>query len=325
MAETEDPARRGAALRTTDRLKALTSQALSRDAVASALATKLIGGGLGLVAFAAGVDYFGAGVQKTVEQLAADAGATGVAETVHQVDGWLAAIKAWVLAQLPDTPREVALTLASAGGVALLGWGLVLKLRAPDRGRAVRDVGHVLLGPGLLGALLFALRSWHEVAALRIPARGFVDKLRAGTIGGADVWAFTLRYGPWAWHAIAPVLVLGLLLVAVALALRPRPEERAALRIGRDVVRRTAAWGGGLALGFYALVTAVAVITYGSGITCLTWPWKVKPWASLATLGFMALGAGLVRTGRVLMREHAALGPATGPDPATPAGRREVS
>ena len=67
-AEKDEVERRSAALRTTDQLRKLTSQALSSDAVKAAFATKLVAAGLGLVACAAGVDYFvgGADMQRAL-------------------------------------------------------------------------------------------------------------------------------------------------------------------------------------------------------------------------------------------------------------------
>ncbi len=313
----DESERRSAALRTTDQLRKLTSQALTSDAVKAAFATKLVAAGLGLVACAAGVDYFvgGADMQRAFEQVASEAGATGVASTVHVGGAWLSAAKAWAVAQLPDTPREVGVWLATVGGLVLLAWGLHLKVRAPDRGRAVRDLGWVILGPGLLGCALFAISSWHGVAAIRVPMRGFWDKVRGGQLDRAAVGEFTLRYGPWVWHSIGPLLVLAIGLAVAAIALRPRPDERATLRVGKDVGRRTAAWASGLLLAYYLCVTVVTVSTYGAGLPALTWPWKVRPLASLGTLLFMAVGGGLVRTGRVLLRENAALGPAQAEDP----------
>ncbi len=86
MADPKDESNaRSAALRTTDQLRKLTSQALASDTVRAAFATKLVAAGLGLMAFAAGVDYFvgGADMQRAFEQVASEAGATEVASTVH--------------------------------------------------------------------------------------------------------------------------------------------------------------------------------------------------------------------------------------------------
>lgn len=317
--ETQGDGARGA----TQRLKDLTSQALSRDAVRSAFGTKLVAGGLGLCGCAAGVDYFATGdeVQKAIGKLAAGSSAAAVADTVMTVGAWLSAAKAWVAARLPDTPQEVVAALASLLGALLLAWGLALKVRTPgvDRGRGLRDVGSVLLGPGVVGLVLFGFKSWAGVPALRVASRSFVEAWQDGRTTWKGLFDYIVRYTPWAWREVGAVLLLGLaLLVAwiVGLAVT-RGRERSLMA---QLATRAAGAGAALCLTYFAIASAIAVMTYGGGLACVVWAWKVKPMAFLATVGFMALGVALRRTGKAVLAAHASVGPIDGgPDEAAAA------
>ncbi len=297
--------------RASERLKAIASQAVNREKVRAALATKLVALGLTLVCFAGGLDYFSQSeaVAKALAGLARDSGQGQLVDDLQKVGGVLEAWKHALVAALPDTAHEWVVLVALAGGVGVLGWGLRIKLGSgtpSERGRAMWDVGRIVLGPGLVGALAYLVVSVRGFPVLRRTTSSFVDKLKAGALSWSDVAALGAKYHGWTWHEVGPVLVVGLasLVGAVALlALERRRAERA--RVVVAVLRRTCTAAAALALTFYAGVTAVAVASYGAALPVVTWPWKVRPATFLLTLGLMALGAGVAWTGRRLMRADA--------------------
>lgn len=318
--------------RASERLKAIASQAVSQTVnsqkVRSALATKFVALGLTLLCFAGGLDYFSQGdaVHAALAGLARDSGQGALVDDLERVSGRLATWKDALVAAFPDTVREWVVLVALLAGVGVLAWGLRIKLGTgtpAERGRAMWDVGRIVLGPGLVGAAAYLVVSLRGFPVLRRTTSSFVDKVDAGALSWDDVAALTAKYHGWTWHEVGPVLVLGLAGVAAASLLGllerwrrssgasaspsasgPRRAERA--RGALAVVRRGCWAGGALALGYYAAVTAVAVASYGAALPVVTWPWKVRPATFVLTLGLMSVGAAVAWTGRLLLREAAA-------------------
>lgn len=297
--------------RASERLKAIASQAVSREKVRAALATKLVALGLTLLCFAGGLDYFSQSeaVTKALAGLARDSGQADLLEDLEKVGGTLEAWKRAALEALPDTAREWAVLVTLVGGAVALAWGLRLELGSgtpAERGRAMWDVGRVVLGPGVVGGLAYAFVSFRGFPVLRRTTSGFVDKLRAGALSWGDVGALTVKYHGWTWHEVGPVLVVGVTSVAAALTLGVVERRRAERAREAVALVRRACWALALlALTYYAAVTAVAVASYGAGLPVVTWPWKVRPATFLLTLTLMSLGAGIAWTGRRLMRAAA--------------------
>lgn len=302
-------------IRASERLRAIAQHAVSKEKVRAALATKLVAIGLALVCFAGGLDYFSHGddVSKAITGIARDSGQGQLVDDLEKVGGRWNAVKAAMIAALPDTAREYVVVISLLPGIAVFLWGLRMKLGAgtrEERGRTLWDLGRIVLGPGFVGALVFLVRAVREFPVLRRTTSGFVDKVRNGTFTWSDVGELTVKYHAWTWAQVGAVLVLGLTLCALAFVLGRLKRGGAAA----DVVRRSAWSGGLLSLGYYGSVTAVAVASYGAGLPVVTWPWKVRATTFLLTLGLMALGAGIAWTGRVLMRPEQA--PAPEPEPA---------
>lgn len=297
--------------RASERLKAIASQAVNRDKVRAALATKLVALGLTLVCFAGGLDYFSQSeaVAQALAGLARDSGQGALVDDLQKVGGLLESWKRAVIASIPDSGREWLVLLALVGGVSVLAWGLRIKLGSgtpAERGRAMWDVGRIILGPGFVGAMAYVVVSVRGFPVLRRTTSSFVGKVQAGTLSWGDVAALTAKYHGWTWHEVGPVLVLGVLGVITAIVLG-LVERRRAER-GKEAVAllRRACWSAAaMALTYYAGVTAVAVASYGAGLPVVTWPWKVRPATFLLTLALMALGASVAWTGRRLLRTAA--------------------
>jgi hypothetical protein len=305
----DDPLR----VRASERLRAIASQAVSRDALRAAFATRCVAIGLALLCFAGGLDYFSHGedVHRALKGIARAEGGGAVVDEVERVGGQVGAWKAAALAMVPDTVREYVVFAALLPGLAALAWGLRLKLGGDgddERGRALWDIGRIILGPGVVGAVAHLVVTLQGFPMLRRTTSGFVDKLRQGSFSGGDVWALTVKYHGWTWNEIGAVLALGLALVAATLALAPISRGRVSL----GVLRRTSFSGALYAIFYYGAVTTVAVASYGAALPVVTWPWKVRPGTFLLTLGLMALGTGIAWTGRALMqRARAAETPET--------------
>lgn len=304
MVEGGDPVRN----RASERLKAIASQAVNRDKVRAALATKLVAFGLTLVCFAGGLDYFSQSeaVTQALAGLARDSGQGALVDDLQKVGGLLEAWKRAVLASVPDTGREWVVLLALLAGLGVLVWGLRIKLGSgtpAERGRAMWDVGRIILGPGLVGAIAYVVVSVRGFPVLRRTTSSFVDKVRAGTLSWGDVGALTAKYHGWTWHEVGPVLVLGILGVVAGVVLWQVERRRAERGKEAVAVLRRACWAAAaMGLTYYAGVTAVAVASYGAGLPVVTWPWKVRPATFLLTLALMAVGASVAWTGRRLLR-----------------------
>lgn len=293
-------------VRASERLKAIAQHAVSAEKVRAALATKLVAVGLALICFAGGLDYFSQGeeMNKTLAGIARDTGQGDLVADLEKVGGRWSAFKATVIAMLPDTLREYVVLLSLLPGMGVFAWGLRLKVGSgsrEERGRTLWDLGRIVIGPGLIGALAFSVRAIKDFPVLRRTTSGFVDKIKNGTLTGADVGALTAKYHGWTWAEVGPVLVLGLLLCATAFVLGRLRRGGVAV----DVVRRSAWSGAALSLGYYGSVTAVAVASYGAGLPVVTWPWKVRATTFLLTLGLMSVGGGIAWTGRALLRRPA--------------------
>lgn len=307
-------------VRASERLKAIAAHAVhgavSAEKVRAALATKLVGIGLALICFAGGLDYFsqsGEDMSKAVAGFARAEGQGALVDDLQKVGGRWSAFKATFVAMLPNTVREYLVWLSLIPGAVVFAWGLRLKLgdgTRAERGRALWDLGRIVLGPGLLGVVASVMVAVQSFPVLRRTTSGFIDKVRNGALTFDDVSALTAKYHAWTWAQIGPVLVLGLGLVALAVVLTIVGRGR----IVADLLRRTAWSGSVLSLSYYAGVTAVAVASYGAALNHVTWPWKVRTTTFLLTLGFMALGAGIAWTGRALMRPVAEETPPAEPD-----------
>lgn len=286
----------------SQRFKAIAAQAVTKERVRSVLATRLVAIGLALVCFAGGLDYFthGEDVHKAVAGLARDSGQGELVDDLERAGARVGAWKAAALELVPDTLQEYVVLCTAAAGLVLLGWGLRAKLGAgsrAERGRAMWDLGRIILGPGVVGALAYLVVALRGFPVIRRTTGAFVDKVRAGAFGWGDVGALTVKYHAWVWHEVGPVLVLGLTGVVAAVVVR-RGRGRPAV----DVLRRACLAGGLLALLYYACVTALAVASYGAALPATTWPWKVRPATFLLTLTVMSLGVGLAWTGLAAMR-----------------------
>ncbi|MCO5166424.1 MAG: hypothetical protein M9894_08670 [Planctomycetes bacterium] len=286
----------------SQRLKAIAAQAVTKERVRSVLATRLVALGLALVCFAGGLDYFthGEDVHKAVVGIARDSGQGQLVDDLERAGAQVGAWKAAALALVPDTLQEYVVLCTAALGFVLLGWGLRAKLGTgsqAERGRAMWDLGRIIIGPGIVGVLAYLVVTLRTFPVVRRTTAAFVDKVRAGALGWGDVGALTVKYHAWVWHEIGPVLVLGVLGVVGALVVRAGRGRPAV-----DVLRRACLAAGALALLYYAGVTAVAVSSYGAALPATTWPWKVRPATFALTLSVMSLGVGLAWTGLGLMR-----------------------
>lgn len=298
--------------RASERLKAIAAQAVNRDKVRAALATKLVAVGLTLLCFAGGLDYFSQSeaVTQALAGLARDSGQSALVDEYQKVSGVLESWKHAIMEAVPDTGHEWVVLVALVVGVGVLTWGLRIKLGSgtlAERGQAMWDVGRIVLGPGVVGSIAYLVVSVRGFPVLRRTTSGFVDKVRSGTLTWSDVGALTAKYHGWTWHEVGTVLVLGVLglIAAVGLfVLERRRAERARELVA--VLRRACAAATTLALLYYAAVTAVAVASYGAALPVVTWPWKVRPAPFLLTLWLMSVGVALAWSGRRMMKRAAA-------------------
>lgn len=306
--------------RASERLRSIAGLAVSHDTMRAALATKLVAAGLALVCFAGGVDYFSHGeeVQRALAGLARDSGQGAIVDDLARVDSQMAAWKRAALAFLPRTAPQWMVLVATLPGVLMLAWGLRMKLGSgtqAERASALWDLGRIILGPGLIGAVAYFVVSLHGFPVLRRTTSSFVRKVHDGAFTADDVLSLGVKYHGWTWAEVGPVLVLGLTSVVVAFVLgrvsarlnrREDAADHAMRRTTLDVVRRVCWSVGVLALLYYAGVTIVATASYGAGLPVVTWPWKVRPATFLLTLALMGLGAGIAWTGRALRPRVAA-------------------
>lgn len=307
--------------RASERLRSIAGLAVSPDTVRAAFATKLVAAGLALVCFAGGLDYFSHGeeVQRAIAGLARDSGQGQLVDDLARVEGQWATWKRAALAFLPTTAPQWAVFVATLPGICLLAWGLRMKLGSgtqTERASALWDLGRIVLGPGLVGALAYFVVALRGFPVLRRTTSSFVGKVYDGALTRDDVLSLGAKYHGWTWAEVGPVLVLGLSAVVLAIVLgrvsallnrREDASDHAMRRTTLDVTRRVAWSVGALALLYYAGVTLVATASYGAGLPVVTWPWKVRPATFLLTLGLMGLGAGIAWTGRAL-RPRAAAG-----------------
>lgn len=291
-------------MRASQRLIALGRKVASADRVKSALGTKLIASGLALLCLAGGIDYFGPSpeTQQALLDMTRDSGQGGLVETYQQVGGTMDELKKEAIDHVPVTVRDYLALVTLGVGLLLLAFGLRVKARAAgdERGRTIRDVGRVILGPGLGGAALFLVATWQRSPQLRASVGGFWSDLREGRMEQGELWTRTLKFAPWAWQGAGEALLLGLLLLAIWIGFIVFAPARPGL-FGQ-IVRRTAGSGAMFCVVCYLGITLVTVASSGTGLPHLVWHWKVNPTASAITLGFMALGAGLSRAGSAQLR-----------------------
>lgn len=306
--------------RASERLKAIAGLAVSGDKVRAAFATKLVAAGLALVCFAGGLDYFSHGedVQRALAGFARDSGQGAIVDDLAKVEGQMSAWKRAALAFLPTTAPQWVVLVATLPGVCLLAWGLRMKLGSgtqAERASALWDLGRIVLGPGVIGAVAYLLVSLRGFPVLRRTTSSFVGKVRDGALTWSDVASLGAKYHGWTWAEVGSVLVLGVASIVLAIVLgrvsarlnrREDASDHAMRRTTLDVTRRVAWSIGALALFYYAGVTLVATASYGAGLPVVTWPWKVRPATFLLTLALMGLGAGVAWTGRALRPRAAA-------------------
>lgn len=294
--------------RAKEKLRTRARQALSRENVRAALATKLVAVGLCLVCLAGGIDYFSSSeaIHHAVEGVAREAGQPSVATALEDVDEQVDDLKARAVSSLPEHVRDHLAAAALVLGVVAIGAGLRTKLRAAgeERGRVLRDVGRLIAGPGVVGIVAFVAISWHGAPVLRNATASFGRRVRDG-ISAGEILELAGRYALWAWTEVGGVLLLGIAFALAAVGghyARERAGERWTLPL--DVARRTAAWASALALGFYVCATLIAIVSYGGALRVVAWPWKTKPLAFLVALAFMAFGIGLAHAGTAEMRRR---------------------
>jgi hypothetical protein len=234
--------------RASERLRAIAGLAVNKDTVRAAFATKLVAVGLALVCFAGGLDYFSHGeeVRRALAGIARDSGQGAIVDDLAKVEGQMSTWKRAALAFLPTTAPQWVVLISTLPGVCLLAWGLRLKLGSgtqAERASALWDLGRIVLGPGVIGAVAYLLASMHGFPVLRRTTSSFVGKVRDGALTSSDVLSLGAKYHGWTWAEVGPVLVLGLLSIVLAIVLgrvsavlnRPldRPGDRARTRLGR--------------------------------------------------------------------------------------------
>ena len=291
----------------SDRLKQAAK--LDRDQARSVLGTRLIAIGLALVFVAGGLDYMERAddMRKALTGIARDAGQTGLADAVEDVEEGMDRLKAKALHSLPVWLQESLPYLGLLTGLGLIGAGLTVKLRVPGaaKGRTLRDVGRILTAPGIAGVAAISLLTWRAAPVLRINVQEYWRKL--GTPAGADTWELTRSYGPSAWDALGWFCVIGVLLAALSLAalpLRGRWEGRKLFVFG--LVRRFVFWMGLLALGYFAVAMAASIVSYNGALRVVMLPWRLDPLSNVVTMSLLALGVAMARSGTIWMREEEA-------------------
>ncbi|HZV03139.1 MAG TPA: hypothetical protein VFF73_40910 [Planctomycetota bacterium] len=274
-----------------------------------ALAFKLIAGGLALTALAAGFDYFSHDddIHKVVAGFARQADLDSVARGVESWDETVDGLKSASLKTLPPALRDHLAGAALAGGLVtlVLGVRLKIKLVQPVHGHVLRDVGRAISGPGVVGIVVYALLSWRGVIFIKRAVENMAHKVSAGELSRADALDLVGHYGSWPYNDVAGILWTGIVLGVLAIGAKISESRLDTWRIPVEVARRTASWASALSLLYYLLAVIVAVVSYGGGLTVLTWPWKLDPAAFIAALSFMSFGMGLDRTGtRMIKREE---------------------
>ena len=133
---------------------------------------------MALVCLAGGIDYFenSAAIQEAVGGLATSQGQGEVVETLDEVGGQVDTLKTDAMEAVPESVRDYLAPGTAVLGLAFLVWGVRVKTRVPglERGRGLRDVGRVMLGPGALGVCLFLVITWQGAAGLRTATSSFV-------------------------------------------------------------------------------------------------------------------------------------------------------
>jgi hypothetical protein len=293
----------------SDRLKKAAT--LDADRARSAFGTKLIAFGLAMVFLAGGLDYMERAdrMREALTGIARDAGQTGLANAVEDVEHGVDRLKQSAFRSLPYWLQGALPYLGLVIGLGAVGGGLAVKLRVPgtSKGRILRDVGRVLTAPGLVGIFAISLLTWRAAPVLHVNASEFLRKLDSGELSSAAVWELTKSYGPRAWPELGGFLVVGLALIALslaALALRGRWEGRKGFLFG--LARRSAIWLGSLCIAYYVVATAASVVSYGGALRVVALPWQLDPQANIVTMLFLSGGLGLARSGTALMKREAA-------------------
>ena len=316
-AAAEDELNVSAAHRISGRLK----QAVNAERTRSLFGTKLIAVGLTLVCLAGGVDYFEHAdqIKLVLTGVARDAGRLDLATAVENVDKNVSDMKRAAFLSLPGVVQRWLAEATFAVGLLVLAGGVLVKLQAgagDRRPQVIRDVGRVIASPGFVGLFFFAIITWRGAVKVRVSTASFLGKITGGTLTFGELWDLTKSYAPWAWAEVRIVLLMGALLLALSITLHvtrwrlKTPDQRVRLPLG--VIDRSAFWGAILCFAYYVLATGITVMTYGSGLYVVTWPWKINPSTFLVALLFMAFGLGLARTGTAEMKRHKALAAAEG-------------